>query len=124
MNGKQSATLVIAAMALAACAINTEPVDFTSFPGTEIVMTQTLSVGPTQYKHTLAKDSRWKKVGTVPQGDVYRPVGTVFTIEDSNMHEAYLVLTNTHALVGFYLPGELSLSKLSAPVQLFIKENP
>jgi hypothetical protein len=128
MNKKQlTSILAAAAMVLAGCAtaVKTEPVNFVPSPGAEIIVTRAVDIQlPTQYTRTLPKDSRWRKVGTVPQGDAYRPIGMVFTIEGRNTHEAYLVLTNTHALVGFYLPGESNLSMLPAPIQLPTKENP
>jgi hypothetical protein len=55
---------------------------------------------------------------------VYRPIGAILTIEGRNMHEAYLVVTDTHMLIGFYLPGKSSLSRLPASVQLPVEENP
>ena len=70
----------------------------------------------------LAEGSRWQRVGALPEGEVYRPVGTVFTIEGRNVHEAYLVVSPARTLVGFYLPGESRLSLLPNPVQLSLKE--
>lgn len=75
----------------------------------------------TGYSRTLAAKSVWKSVGHVPQGAVYRPVGTIFTIEGRQVHEAYLVLKDKK-LVGFYLPGEQSYSPLSAAVPLTFGE--
>ncbi|MFX8297360.1 hypothetical protein ABTL30_20295, partial [Acinetobacter baumannii] len=57
------------------------------------------------------------RVGTVPQGVVYRPVGTIFTIEGRQVHEAYLVIADQR-LVGFYLPGEQAYSPLSTAVPI------
>ncbi|WP_416050415.1 hypothetical protein [Cupriavidus basilensis] len=75
----------------------------------------------TGYSRTLAAKSVWKPVGRVPQGAVYRPVGTIFTIEGRQVHEAYLVLKDKK-LVGFYLPGEQNYSPLSTAVPLTFGE--
>ncbi|WP_346430271.1 hypothetical protein [Cupriavidus basilensis] len=71
----------------------------------------------TGYSRELAETSVWKRVGRVPQGTVYQPVGTIFTIEGRQVHEAYLVLKDKK-LVGFYLPGEQNYSPLSTAVPL------
>ena len=65
----------------------------------------------------LPEGSTWRAVGQVPQGVVYQPVDTVFTIVGRNVHEAYLVVAGT-ALHGFYLPGESNYSPLALPLSL------
>lgn len=65
----------------------------------------------TGYGRSLKEGSLWKYVGTTPQGDVYKPVKNVFTIEGRNIYEAYIVLFGKE-LVGFYLPVEASFSLL------------
>jgi hypothetical protein len=59
-------------------------------------------------------------VGLLPQGQVFRPVGTVFTIEGANMHEAFLVIQDAR-LVGFYLPGEHAFAPLETGIELEFK---
>jgi hypothetical protein len=54
-------------------------------------------------------------VGILPEGTVYRPIGTVFSIEGRNVHEAYLVV-HAGAVRGFYLPAESRYSPLPNPV--------
>ena len=71
----------------------------------------------TGYTRTLKAGSRWRAVGTVDQGDVYRPVGDVFTLEGAHIHEAWLVVRNG-TLVGFYLPAEHGYSPLGATAPL------
>lgn len=66
----------------------------------------------THYQRKLAAGSQWKLVGTLPQGQVYKPVNDVFTVEGAHMHEAYLVIADGH-LVGFYLPAESGFSSLA-----------
>ncbi len=75
----------------------------------------------TGYSRTLPDKSAWKPVGQLPQGTVYRPVGTIFTIEGRQVHEAYLVIRD-QKLVGFYLPGEQNYSPLSNAVPLNLRE--
>jgi hypothetical protein len=77
---------------------------------------------PTGYLRFLPAASRWQRVGRLPQGDVYRPVDTVFTIEGRHVHEAYLVVS-AGSLVGFYLPGESGYSGLIRPVPLSFGDN-
>jgi len=71
------------------------------------------------YARTVPAPSEWRYAGTTPQGDVYRPIGRVFTIEGANAHEAYLVVAGGE-LVGFFLPGEGAFAPLTARVRLFI----
>ncbi|WP_454733070.1 MULTISPECIES: hypothetical protein [Cupriavidus] len=71
----------------------------------------------TGYSRTLVQDSVWLSFGRLPQGQVFRPVGTIFTIEGRQVHEAYLVIEE-QKLVGFYLPGEENYSPLSTAVPL------
>jgi hypothetical protein len=73
-------------------------------------------------RRTIDAGSRWLYSGTLPQGAVYRPVDTVFTIQSRHAHEAYLVVKN-NVLVGFFLPGESSFSPLTPTLQLDLGEN-
>lgn len=117
----------LAAMSVAcATSVETAPVTFVAAAAGEIVLAQRAEVqSPTLFKRVLAEGSRWRKVGTVPQGKVYRAVDTVFTIEGRHVHEAYLVIAPASLkLVGFYLPGESTFSTLPNPVQLTVKESP
>jgi len=75
-------------------------------------VTVTLGTG---YSRSIS--GNWGYAGSTPQGEVYRPVDRVFTIEGANTHEAYLVM-NSGKLVGFYLPGEGAFAPLPAPVPL------
>ena len=84
------------------------------------LLTLTLATG---YQRSVPTGSRWEYTGSVPQGEVYRPVGTVFTIEGANMHEAYLVLREGR-VVGFYLPGERAFSALEPPAPMTYKTIP
>lgn len=81
------------------------------------VATDTAIHLPTGRSRLLPAGSAWQAAGTLPQGVVYRPVGTVFMIVGRNVHEAYLVLQGS-SLQGFYLPGEGNYSPLPTPVSL------
>jgi hypothetical protein len=121
------AAFVALSIALAGCAasVETAPVVFIAQPGADIQLTQAAEVAlATRYTRSLPQGSKWRKTGTVPQGSVYRAIDTVFTIEGRNVHEAYLVIGPQRQLVAFYLPGEGSLSPLSAPIPLSYKEMP
>jgi hypothetical protein len=85
----------------------------------ELTKLATIDMGPGNEKK-LFTGSRWQSVGNIKQGEVFRPVGTVFSIQGANSHEAYLVLANK-MLVGFYLPGDRAWSALSVPMTLEFK---
>ena len=68
------------------------------------------------YNRILPGGSRWRYVGQVAQGAVYRRADGVFTVEGAHVHEAYLVVAGQE-LVGFYLPVEKSFSP-TTPVVL------
>lgn len=77
-----------------------------------------VSVTPsTGYTRIIRAGSTWRLVGTLPQGEVYRPIGEVFSVEGANVHEAYLVLVDG-GVVGFYLPGEGAFAPLPKRVRL------
>ncbi|HET8746801.1 MAG TPA: hypothetical protein VFM98_14435 [Ramlibacter sp.] len=74
----------------------------------------------TGYTRTVPAKTRWRAVGALPQGTVYRPLDTVFAIEGRQIHEAYLVVRGT-TLQGFFLPGEGNYSALPSGIQLPIE---
>ena len=61
------------------------------------------------YSRVIPSGSKWEYVGLVREGNVYKPIGHVFTIEGYHVHEAYLVISDKR-LIGFYLPVENSFS--------------
>ena len=75
------------------------------------------------YSRVLKKGTRWQYVGRIAQGEVYRTADQVLTVEASNIHEAYIVVSSTK-LVGFYLPVEKSFSPLQETRELPLKELP
>jgi hypothetical protein len=72
---------------------------------------------PCGYSRTLRKGSHWKRVGALPQGDVFKPEDQVLTLECSNIFEAYLVVSKKQ-LVGFYLPVEKGFVEAADPLNL------
>lgn len=68
----------------------------------------------------MAAGSEWRPVGEIPQGVVFQPVGTVFTIEGRQEHEAYLVI-KANVLMGFFLPGESHFSPLEPTQSITIE---
>lgn len=109
-----------------ASAVRTEPVKFT--PSTEqpakvmrLVNDATARLA-TGYPRTLKSGSQWRLAGNVTQGQVFRPINSVFTIEGRQVHEAYLVVSGGK-LVGFYLPGETNYAALEVPVPLSIGDS-
>jgi hypothetical protein len=71
----------------------------------------------TGYTRSLNAGSRWERIGTITEGEVYKPKNSVFTIEGKHVHEAFLVIFNGH-LVGFYLPVEFGFSKLPQTISV------
>jgi hypothetical protein len=77
----------------------------------------------TGYSRTLPAASVWRRVGRLPQGDVYRPIGIAFALEGRQVHEAYLVVSGS-ILRGFYLPAESAYSPLVSEIPLPLKATP
>jgi len=71
----------------------------------------------TGYSRTLKIGSIWSRVGSLVEGEVYKPYRDVFTVEGSHVHEAYLVVSN-NMLQGFYLPVEHTFSPLNQKIPL------
>ena len=96
-----------------------EPVDAAEAPAV-ITVRDTIDIRlDTRYSRTLLAGTRWRKVGRLAHGDVYRPVDGVFSIEGRQVHEAYLVISGT-SLRGFYLPGEANYSPLVPPLTIHL----
>jgi hypothetical protein len=102
----------LSALALAACAAEvvhqpTQLTPITEQPGAtiEILEDASISVGPAGYRRVISRGSVWMRIGRSVEGEVYKPVDRVFTVEGAQIHEAYLVLDGDR-VVGFYLPVE------------------
>lgn len=83
-----------------------------SFSEKRIIREDTSVTFTTGYKRIIRKGSTWVSVGGLPQGTVYAPSDSVFTVEGSNIHEAYLVVVKGN-LIGYYLPVEKSFVQTS-----------
>ncbi|HEX5125922.1 MAG TPA: hypothetical protein VFW00_04205, partial [Rhodocyclaceae bacterium] len=70
----------------------------------------------TGYSRTVRSGTHWRYIGSLSQGEVYKPTDSTFTVESKNIHEAYLVIKNK-MLIGYYLPVEQTISLLDHPVQ-------
>jgi len=108
--------VLASALALAACApeIVRQPTQLTPVTeqagGTiEILEDTSILVGPAGYRRVIGRGSVWTRIGRVVEGEVYKPVNRVFTVEGAQIHEAYLVLDGDR-VVGFYLPVERAFS--------------
>ena len=71
----------------------------------------------TGYTRQVKQDSQWVRIGSIAQGDIYKPHQDVFTLEGAHIHEAYWVV-KSGLLVGFYLPFEQGFSSLKQPISV------
>lgn len=86
----------------------------------EILQDQKVLVAP-GYDRLIGRGTLWTRVGRSTEGDVYRPVGRVFTVERAHVHEAYLVIRDDR-IVGFYLPVERAFAPApDGPIPLSIR---
>ncbi len=76
----------------------------------------------TGYRRTLKQGTKWNYVGTMQYGDVFKTSDQILTVEGSNIHEAYIVVSSGK-LVGFYLPVLKSYSPLSETKDLNFKKS-
>ena len=109
------AAILLTFLTLAACApeVKRRPSHLTATapqPADTIEVLQDVSVSVgVGYQRVISRGSAWTRVGRVAEGDVYKPVDRVFTVEGAHVHEAYLVLADDR-VVGFYLPVEQAFS--------------
>jgi hypothetical protein len=114
---------LLLALTLTACAAvrhspaRLQPLALSAQPAPRVLAQETRITLDTGYARTLKAGGRWRAAGTVDRGDVYRPVGDVFTLEGAHIHEAWLVVCDG-VLVGFYLPAEHGYSPLGATAPL------
>ncbi len=119
------AALAVAALAgcaqrIAATAAEMTPMPSSAAPAIRVASEVSIRLH-TGFTRPIPGGSRWELVGRLPQGEVFRPVGTVYAIEGRDVHEAYLVLRQG-VLQGFYLPAESRYSPLPAPLSLPLGE--
>lgn len=90
-------------------------------PAKIIQMTEEARVSSSAgYSRIIPSGSKWKYVGLVREGNVYKPISHVFTIEGYHVHEAYLVVSDK-ILIGFYLPVENAFSSVKKKTLLMYK---
>jgi hypothetical protein len=105
----------VVSLGLSACApeVVRRPARLVPTPGSsdtiEILEDASIAVGP-GYRRVIGRGSVWTRIGRTGEGDVYKRVDGVFTVEGAQIHEAYLVLDDGDRVVGFYLPVERAFS--------------
>lgn len=72
---------------------------------------------PTGLRATVPAGSRWRPVGRVPEGEVFRREDGVLMFRARQLHEAYLVISGAR-IVGLYLPVETAFVEARQPVPL------
>ena len=88
-----------------------------------LIIEKEVNVTPsTGYIRTLKAGSKWKYVGQIPEGAVYKVEDDVFMLEGKHMREAYCVVSQDR-LVGFFLPVETAFVPLSPSVSLPAKHH-
>ncbi len=101
--------------------VSTQPTQFSSIAESQriILLKEAVEIddAPCNYDRTLRQGTRWKLVGKLPEGEVFKPLDQILTVECSNIFEAYLVVLE-NSLVGFYLPVEKTFAPLSEKVKL------
>jgi hypothetical protein len=124
--GRMAIVASMAGFLRAACAFDLAHVTYTAatFEPTQnatrtVVLSKnvTLTGTPCSNSRTLRKTTRWEQVGTIAEGDVFRSKEQVLTLECSNVHEAYLVMSG-NKLIGFFLPFEKGFVPHSPPIAL------
>ena len=126
MSPTRIAVAVVLAAALAACApeVVRQPASIAAGVAAPRSYVTTAPVSfylVSGYRRSVADGTTLVEVGTLAQGRVLKPTNTVFSVEGSQVHEAYLVVSGSR-LAGFYLPVERAFTPLEAPVDLPLKE--
>jgi len=114
--------ITVLLMCLSACAGQHTSSQLTALPSSSQAQIRTLAQVATikldtGFFRALPPGSVWEVIGVIPDGEVYRPVKDLFTVEGANIREAYLVV-RSDLLVGFYFPDDRGVSLMQAPVPL------
>lgn len=115
--------LLAAVMFVASCAaVSHSPASITTMmqsePTAPVKLAKPLDIEfDTGYSRHVNQNSQWVRIGSIEQGDVYKPYQDVFTLEGAHVHEAYWVVKNSR-LIGFYLPFEQGFSALKQSVSV------
>jgi hypothetical protein len=71
---------------------------------------------------TLRRGSQWEHIGSITEGQVYRPLDTALTVmHASQAHEAYVVVDDG-CLVGVFLPAVQAFIATSKPITIPVQE--
>jgi len=118
---------ILAVLLLTGCAFDLAHVSFTpaqlaaqADANRSFTLKEAVDISAPCYNRTLRKDTRWDLVGRIPEGEVFKSKDQAMTVECSNVHEAYLVVSKG-SLVGFYLPVEKGFVKITDAIKLPIK---
>lgn len=117
------AVLAVAAVLLVSCApmVVQEPAQLTPGAGKSFRLTRAVeAVLSTGYSTTLRASTRWELVGAITQGEVYRTKDQIVTVQGAHIHEGHVVVRQG-ALVGFYLPVELTFAPVTTSTPLSIE---
>jgi hypothetical protein len=68
--------------------------------------------------HQISAGTVWRCVGSIPQGQVFKPLDSVLMVEAGNNYEGLLVVSDNRA-VGVYLPVESAFVTARSPVDLY-----
>ena len=125
MSAVKQLCMALSVLLLAGCDVRGEPTSLATLasdkPPEPMIIAHDVDVSPgTGFPRTLAEGSSWLPVGRVPAGTVYKSLNSVFTVEGTNVHEAYLVISSGK-LMGFYLAAEGSYAALGKPIDLSIR---
>ena len=71
--------------------------------------------------HELAAGSRWRAIGSLAQGTVYRPLNLAFMIEGKRAELAFPVV-KSGKLQGFFLPDHAQFSPVMSAVPLAVQK--
>ncbi len=116
--------LFLGSLLLTGCAFDLAHVSFTrteltprSGKSLKIREETPITGAPCGYTRAINNGTTWKLIGSIPEGEVYQSKDQVLTVECSNIHQAYPVVSGS-SLVGFYLPVERGFVKMSEPILL------
>ena len=96
------------------------PVSYTTSAGTakEFVLVREVKAAlGTSYPTRLKAGTRWREVGNTEHGAVFATQDQIVTVEDSNIHEARLVVSDDF-IKGFYLPVEKTFVPVKHPIRI------
>ena len=69
------------------------------------------------YSRTLPAASRWKRIGRVSMGDIFKSPDVTLTVEGTHIYEADIVVRDGN-WIGFWLPVEKAFSRLKRPTAI------